>query len=141
MPTIRPAKEEDFKQIFGLALKFDLDSEDMRAEDFIVAEDKKKIVSIGRIKDHPDCQELCSLGVDENYRKQGIGQMLVKALIKKSSRELYLTTIIPDFFKPFGFDIVKQYPKSMVKKEEWCEGCKDRARCTVMKYGQTSKIS
>jgi len=128
---IRKAKKADLPQIIELAEKYDLDSEDMRAPEFMVAEDGGKIIGIGRLRKHEDIYELCSLGVLEEYRKSGVGKELVINLLKNAKGEVYLATIIPDFFIQFGFKKVDQIPAAMVKKAHWCVGCK-KENCTVM---------
>ncbi|MFH2034728.1 MAG: glycosyltransferase, partial [Candidatus Margulisiibacteriota bacterium] len=59
--AVRVAADSDLPEITSLAKKYALDSEDMRAREFIVAEEDGKIVGIARLLQHPDCDELCSL--------------------------------------------------------------------------------
>jgi N-acetylglutamate synthase-like GNAT family acetyltransferase len=127
----RNAKKTDFPQVLYLAQKLELDYSGMEADDFLVAEDSRKIVGICALKKYEDCLELCSLGVDENYRRCGLGKKLVLGALKKAKSEVYLATIIPEFFEKFGFKKSTQIPLSMVKKSEWCEGCK-KELCTIM---------
>jgi len=128
---LRNATKTDSPQILDLAKKLELDYSGMEADDFLVAEESRKIVGICALKKHKDCLELCSLGVDENYRKLGLGKKLVLGVLKKAKGEVYLATIIPDFFEKFGFKKSTQIPLSMVKKSDWCQGCK-KELCTVM---------
>ena len=128
---VRTAKAEDFPAIQKLAEKLYLDSADMRAEEFTVAEDERKIVGIGRIIKHTDCQELATFGIEETHRKKGIGKKLIAELIKKANGPVYLATIIPEYFAKLGFRKAEKIPPSMAKKSDWCEGC-SRQNCTVM---------
>lgn len=128
---IRPAQADDFPAIRKLAEKLYLDSADMQAEEFLVAEEDKKIVGIGRIIKHPDCLELATFGIDETFRKKGIGKKLAEELAKKAGGQVYLATIIPGYFEKLGFVKVENFPASMIKKSDWCEGC-SRQNCTVM---------
>jgi len=128
---LRNATKTDSPQILDLAKKLELDYSGMEADDFLVAEEKGKIVGICALKKHKDCLELCSLGVDENYRKLGLGKKLVFGVLKKAKGEVYLATIIPEFFEKFGFEKSPQIPLSMVKKSDWCQGCK-KELCTIM---------
>ena len=41
-------------------------------------------------------------------------------LILKSSKPLFLVCIIPEFFTPFGFEIVPEYPEAMQEKLNYC---------------------
>ena len=128
---IRSAKKEDFGGIIRLAEAYGLDYSDMESDAYWVAVDGKKIIGIIGLKRHPECAELCSLGVDEGFRGRGIGQRLVRALLKKAGGEIYLATIIPAFFQKFGFEKAPLVPASMIKKSDWCLGCR-RELCTVM---------
>jgi len=129
--NIRKAREEDLASIEALALKFDLDHENMRAGNFIVAEEKGAIIGIGQVIKHKDCTEIASVGVLPEFQKTGIGAAIVKKLLEGLSGEIYLATINPKYFESFGFKKTLQIPPSMVKKEEWCVGCK-KELCTVM---------
>jgi len=129
--VIRSARPDDFPAIRALAEKLYLDSNDMQAEEFLVAEDLKKIVAIGRLIKHPDCTEIATFGVKEDFRKQGVGGKLIEELRNKAAGPVYLATIIPGYFAKLGFKKAETIPPSMVKKSDWCEGC-SRQNCTVM---------
>jgi N-acetylglutamate synthase-like GNAT family acetyltransferase len=128
---IRKAKKADFPQILELAGMYSLDYSGMEADDFWVAEERGEIRGICGLKKHHDCLELCSLGVDEKCRHQGLAKQLVLALLQKIKGEIHLATIIPEFFEKFGFNKTSRIPGSMIKKSEWCAGC-NREQCTIM---------
>lgn len=128
---VRKARQEDLPAIEALALQFDLDHANMQAENFIVAEEKGLIIGIGQILPYPDCMELASLGVLPEFQRTGIGKKIVEALLADTQGEVYLATIRPDYFSRFGFKKTLDFPVSMKKKSEWCEGCRPEL-CTVM---------
>jgi N-acetylglutamate synthase-like GNAT family acetyltransferase len=97
-----------------------LDNRNLCKDQFLVAEHLDRLVGFGRIKNHENCSELSSLGVVEPKRLQGIGKKLVEELILKSNQPLYLVCIIPEYFVPFGFKIVKDYPKELGEKLNYC---------------------
>jgi N-acetylglutamate synthase-like GNAT family acetyltransferase len=131
---IRKARAADFPQIRSLAAIFNLDYADMEEDDFWVAAQGRKIVGMCGLKKHPDCLELCSLGVADRYRNKGLGRNLVSTLLEASAGDVYLTTIIPDYFEKLGFQRADRIPPSMLKPEEWCAGCsRDRCRVVVKK--------
>jgi N-acetylglutamate synthase-like GNAT family acetyltransferase len=129
--NIRRARQEDFSQIASLARKLNLDYQGMEDDSFWVAEDRGRIVGIVALKKHGDCHELCALGVDPRRRNKGLGRKLVQALLQGAERDIYLATIIPGFFKNQGFEGTADFPSSMKKSPEWCEGC-PKELCTVM---------
>jgi N-acetylglutamate synthase-like GNAT family acetyltransferase len=128
---VRKARKTDLPQVLKLAETHNLDYSGMAADDFWVAEEKGKIRGICGLKKHCDCLELCSLGVDEKYRHQGLATLLVLALLRRISGEIYLATVIPGFFERFGFKKAGHAPRSMIKKSDWCAGC-NREQCTIM---------
>lgn len=78
------------------------------------------VLGFGRILKHEDCHEFCTLGVIEPDRYKGIGKILVMAIIKASTQPLYLACIIPDYFIPFDFKIVENYPLALHDKLAYC---------------------
>ncbi len=128
---VRKARPADWPQILELARKYDLDYEEMQADDFWVIASGRRIEGICGLKKHPDCFELCSLGVKEDRRGRGLANRLVLELLKTTPADLYLATVIPKFFEKFGFRRTDNPPASMVKKADWCANCRPEL-CTVM---------
>lgn len=126
-------------KINSIALKYDLDSNDMEFEQFIVAEESGEIIGFGRLLPHEGCVELGTIGVLEGYRGKGIAKKIIRRLLHlvraglKPAPSVYLTTLIPSFFEQFGFKRLDSAPPDcMIRKKEWCEGC-TKVGCTVMK--------
>ena len=128
---IRTARPKDRPAARGLAASLGLDYPSMDTDDFWIAEEDGRIAGICGLMRRPDCQELCSLGVAEDSRGRGIGGDLVRALLADTPGDIYLATVIPDFFGKAGFSRTSVYPESMRKSPEWCEGCRADL-CTVM---------
>ncbi len=118
--TLRKSTDKEFEQICRFISEFELDNRDLKKEQFTIALRNEVLVGFGRLREHTDCLELCSLGVVTPYRSQGIGKAIVNRLIKNSSKVLYLVCIIPDFFAPFGFRSVNKYPVSIQGKLLYC---------------------
>ena len=128
---MRRATEADLPQIAILAKKYSLDYPGMSAEDFFVAVERGKILGICALRQHESCEELCSLGVEEGHRGQGVGRSLVLAVSRQAKTDLYLATVIPEYFQKFGFERASNTPVSMIKSPDWCNGC-PRERCAVL---------
>ena len=117
---LQPPSQQFFSDICSFINEFELDNRNLISSEFTAALREDQLVGFGRLRRHSDCLELCSLGVITPYRRQGIGKAIVAELIKRSDTELFLTCIIPEFFTPFGFQIVENYPKAMQNKLEYC---------------------
>ncbi len=98
-----------------------------------MAEESGEIVGLVALKKHPDCLELCALGVDPGSRGKGIANALVEALMAEAPGDVHLATVIPGFFESCGFYTTKDVPATFPAKREtaWCEGCRQEL-CTVM---------
>jgi len=112
--------EKEFVQVCDFIHEFELDNRTLKQEEFTVAFREGELVGFGRLREHSDCIELCSLGVVTNHRRKGIGKAIVKELILRSKSSIHLVCIIPDFFTPFGFQIVKSHPLAIQDKLSYC---------------------
>jgi len=117
---LRKPTDKEFRQICLFINEFDLDNRGLQKEQFTVALHNNVLLGFGRLREHADCFELCSLGVVTPFRRQGIGKAIVNKLIENSAKNIYLVCIIPDFFIPFGFQIIKEYPAAIQNKIEYC---------------------
>ncbi len=118
--TLREPTDKEFEQVCAFINEFELDCRNLKKEQFITAFRGEELAGFGRIREHTDCFELCSLGVVTKLRRKGIGKAIVKKLIKGSSKNIYLVCIIPEFFIPFGFQVMKEYPASIQNKIKYC---------------------
>ena len=133
--SVRKALPEDLRPAVDLARRLDLDYPGLEADPlWIAAAEDGRIVGLVALKTHPDCLELCALGVDPGHRGGGAAKALVEALMAEAPADVHLATIIPGFFEGCGFRVVKDdIPATFPAKRRtaWCEGC-PRERCTVM---------
>ena len=138
MLNITYASLSDFQSVKKFIQLYELDDRDLHHSQFLVAKQNHKIKGFGRIRNHMDGCELCSLGVIEPERCKGIGKKLVESLIKKAEHPLYLVCIIPEFFIPFGFKITTQYPIALAEKLNYCTSeLVVKETYVVMKYDNT----
>ncbi len=117
---IEKAIEKEFPFIRKHIARLDLDDRKLNVDQFLVAKLNEKILGFGRIRKHKGCDEFCSLGVLEKHRNSGVAELLISERIKLATQPIYLVCIIPDFFKPLGFEIVETYPPEILDKLNYC---------------------
>lgn len=116
---LRKGKESDISIIRFYAEKFNLDSEELIPQNIYVIEINGQLAGFGRHKEHGNICEISTVGVLEEYRNNGAGKILVNCLILTApAAEIWLTTIIPEFFKKFGFQICENVPLELIFKTE-----------------------
>ncbi len=81
--------------------------------DFWVVEENKKVVGCCALHiSWEDLAEIKSLAVAENKQKKGLGKELISKCLDEAGqlgvKKVFALTYKPDFFKRFGFKIVKQ---------------------------------
>jgi len=117
--NIRKAEQSDMRRIVPYIVEFKLDCENLVHDQFYVAEYNGDIAGFGRIKPYENMYELSTIGVLEEYRRNGIGSKLIKHIIDAfPANEIWITTKIPDYFAKLGFK------KSMFPPEEIKQKCK-----------------
>lgn len=114
--------------------EFDLDGEEFKKEQFIIAKSNNRIIGFGRKKKHQHFTEISTLGVVHAFRNQGIGKSIVTVLINRIKREtIYVVTIIPDYFCQFGFKTTSELPDSLKAKSEFCGSFSNTDIVSIMK--------
>lgn len=129
---IRRADAKDRPAIRRLAEKLDLDYPEMDDDPFWVAKEESEIVAACGLKDHPDCRELCAVGVAQDFRGRGAAKALILRVVEDTAGDIYLATIKPEVFASLGFVPASPAPASLkARPAGWCVGC-DSSRCAVM---------
>jgi N-acetylglutamate synthase-like GNAT family acetyltransferase len=130
---VRKALPEDVPAAVALARRLELDYPGMAADRLWVAVEKDRVIGQVALRSHPDCRELCALGVDPDHRGRGAAKALVEALMAEAPGAVHLATVIPGFFEACGFRAAADVPATFParRKTAWCDGC-SRERCTVM---------
>jgi N-acetylglutamate synthase-like GNAT family acetyltransferase len=118
---LKVPSDADFDLICKYIQAFELDDRGLKKDEFLAVIDQQQLRGFGRLRKHPDCTELCSLGVVTPHRNKGIGKTITAELIRTASHTtIYVVCIIPHFFVPFGFKEVTSYPPSIKEKLEYC---------------------
>ncbi len=117
---IKECTAQQLEKVKQYISQFELDDRSLHHSQFLVALQNNAIIGFGRIREHEECSELCSLGVIHPERNKGVGCALTKALIAKAKQPLYLVCIIPEFFTPLGFKVCAKYPAPLQEKLNYC---------------------
>jgi len=118
--VVRHPGEKEFEEVKKYVEDFWLDNNNMLIGQFRILLYKGKLAGFGRIRENDDATELCTLGVVKELRLKGLGKAMVKALVETVKTDVYLVTIIPEFFRKAGFKETKEYPESIKRKEHLC---------------------
>lgn len=132
--TIRPAKDNDNPALKQLLLKLDLYYSTLEMKDFWVAEDQGKIVGAVQLQEHDNFIFLGSLGVLPDQQKHGLAKALLNKVLPGCKKDIYLYTIIPDFFKKFGFSVTSPLPNLPTKANYECEACHSDQCVTMVRH-------
>jgi amino-acid N-acetyltransferase len=120
---IRKAKIHEVPEIRRFLGEFSLDGGilprtlaqlyDQLRDYFVFREDKGPIIGVGAL--HicwAGLGEIRSVAVSPGHRGRGIGSQLVKTCVAEARvlglSEIFLLTLVPDFFKAFGFKVVSR---------------------------------
>lgn len=119
--TYRSASAKDLTYILEIIKSVSGDYKDIVPEQFLIAEDKNKIIGCVRIKKMADYFELASLAVLPKYRSRGIGSNLVIKILKNfDNRPIYLlcSEKRESFYQKLGFEIIEdgKLPNPMSKE-------------------------
>ncbi len=121
MIAIRRATISDYEQILQILKDRELEYPSLNLDNFWIAEDGNIIVSITRFEDIGNCYFISSVGTKKDFEGKGLASKLIKK-ISNQQKDVYLYTIIPDFFEKLGFKTVKT-PPFLPRREVF--NCKD----------------
>lgn len=119
-PLIEVCNSNHFVEVQDHIRQFCLDERGIQKEEFLTLSINSKLLAFGRIREHREVSEMCTLGVLENQRKKGYAKTLVSGLIQKATQPIYLVCTIPSFFESLGFYICEDYPDVIRDKLNYC---------------------
>jgi len=122
MLKIRRSGKSDQNTILDLLREIDLHFASQSLENFWVAEKHGRIIGVVQFEEFANFYFLSSLGVVENERKNRVAAALLQEILRDARKDVYLYTIIPDFFTRFGFKIVPA-PDFLPAKKPFCMEC------------------
>jgi N-acetylglutamate synthase-like GNAT family acetyltransferase len=112
MFTLRPATEEDAAIIRQLVRIGQINPTGLNWQRFVVVESAQgQVIGCGQVKPHGDgSDELASLVVHPDWRKQGIARAIIEHFIDTYDGDLYLMCRenLGSLYEKFGFQAVRQ---------------------------------
>ena len=112
---VRKPTTEEFELVKKAAKSMVLDLSNATKEQFVCAFSSCGLAGFVRVNVQGEINELATLGVIKEFRKQGVSTMLIKFL-QQNNESLYITTIIQDYFSRFEFLAQKEVPKPLQSK-------------------------
>jgi N-acetylglutamate synthase-like GNAT family acetyltransferase len=104
--TLRPAVAGDQPTIRRIVRAAQLNPLSLHWQSFLVAEDEGAIIGIGQVKPYRDgSRELASIAVIPQRQGQGIGSLIIRALLAREAGPLFLMCVDHNetFYARFGF--------------------------------------
>lgn len=132
MIKIRQARSEEQSLIAGLERKLQLEVPFLKSDETWLLEEEGEPIGLARITDLGPAFFLSSVGLLPEKRGQGWAKQLLQAVLEGRNKDVYLYTIIPEFFFPFGFEAVDPPAFLPPKSIFACQSCEpDRCLCLV----------
>lgn len=131
---IRPATQQDWPAIKAILEAVDEYYATLSNEYFWAAEQDQQIIGVAQLKENNDYFFLSSLAVLPTAQGKRVASQLMEHFINKANKPIYLYTIIPDFFKRFGFKETN-FTSNLPSRDNYeCVDCHpDRCLCLVKK--------
>ncbi|OGC21284.1 hypothetical protein A2291_06220 [candidate division WOR-1 bacterium RIFOXYB2_FULL_42_35] len=133
MITVYQAKPTEQAEIKRFLQKLDLFYHGQSLEGYWLAKENDHIIGSVQLQTFPDFIFLSSLAVLESHRHQGAAKKLLNQALKSVVQDIYLYTIIPDFFEKFGFIKTAPIANLPSKNTYECEYCQPNKCVTMVK--------
>ena len=132
MINLRKANQNDCEKILKILKEVDLYYASLSLENFYVAEKNHQIIGTVQLTAYENYLFLACLAVTAREQKNGTGKIILDNILLKAPKDIYLYTIIPEFFKKFGFKIMAEPPFNLPSKDHYdCEDC-HTDKCVTM---------
>lgn len=131
MPKIKIAGSREKEQLKHFLESVDLAYPNQSLANFWLLQKEQEIMAVVQLQDLGKFVFLSSLGVKETARHQGLASHLLKETLPNFKKDVYLYTIIPEFFLKFGFKLTKPIITLPDKNSYECDYCQP-AKCVTM---------
>jgi N-acetylglutamate synthase-like GNAT family acetyltransferase len=125
------AAAKDSKQILNILKALDLYYPGLSLNDFWVTEKGGENAAVAQLQEYAAFLFLSAVGVTEKHQKQGVAREFLNQLLKNAKKDIYLYTIIPNFFEKVGFEVCVPRSDLPPKNAYECEQCEPK-KCVCM---------
>lgn len=132
MHIVRRAHAREWGEIKEIIRDLDLDHPRLSCENFWVAEADRRIAGIAHLEMCGEGLYLSSVGVSKEKRGLGIARSLMEKILEDTEGRVFVYTIIPDFFRRFGFVEARPPPGIPPREIYNCRSTCDANRCVCM---------
>ena len=134
MSSIREAKQNDVGRVKSICSLLDFDDISSSLDGVYLLEDESGALGLLKISRYDNVHYLSEVGIVPYRRGEGLGLKFVGDVLKNINSDVYIYTVIPDFFKHLGFEVTDPSTLIPTREEIDCEGCKiSKCRCMVRK--------
>jgi len=100
---VRPARESDSESIRHILDELDLYHHSLSMKNFWIILDDDSVTGVAHLENFDLNAYLSAVGVIEKMRRRGIATTLLREALSDTGRDVYIYTIIPEFFGTLGF--------------------------------------
>ncbi len=131
--VIRSFKKDDIPDIISILKGNDLYDGEDSLTDLYVLTGNKIIIAVVQITPYPSYYFLSYMSTRLEMHRKGIGSYFLKNILSGLDKPVYLYTVISEFYKKFGFEIIQHPDILPPKNEEVCKICIPE-KCRTMKW-------
>ncbi len=138
MFTVRRAKPEEESLVKALESKLDLAGVPLSFNETWVVEEEGGLIGLARLSDLGEAYFLSSVGILPEKRRLGLARQLLQTMLANRDKDVYLYTVIPEFFLRLGF-VSAFAPPFLPPKELFdCHLCQPERCCCLVKRKETT---
>lgn len=100
---IDKARTSDLESIRAVLEELELYHPSLEFGDFWVMREDERIVGVTNLRDCGSCAYMSAVGVVVHRRGKGIARSIVRKAIDNLGKDIYIYTVVPNFFMSMGF--------------------------------------
>jgi N-acetylglutamate synthase-like GNAT family acetyltransferase len=132
MYSIRKAEKADRDAIDSILEEMDLFHGSISIDNFWMGENGGNVVAVAQLENLGGAEIISCVGVKPPHRRNGVASELICKMLDGADGDVYLFTLIPEFFERMGFErAIPPRAVSDYRSNFKCAGCEPE-RCVCM---------